>query len=231
MTDAEAGLFLATLRKDPRAGKKQKQRDDLLDSLPNNAGPRIASSHAELQKLADALDDKVGALLDAHEKDFFLAYKQHMLSVQKEFKTLKTKADEHETKSRREAKIQSLEKELRWFMREALRLDELCKRYKTELERWKEHSDQLEDDRSFLESQIKKARAENRALRAGVEKAQNKAYEALAVEDGEDAVNVPALEFTTVEELSEDKERRYWVYSILIVSVEYRLKKDKVSGQ
>ena len=85
----------------------------LIDSLPNAAGSKILSVHTELQKLADTLDERVGTLLDAHEKDFFLAYKTHMLSVQKEFKSLKLKADEHETKSRRQAKIQSLEKELR----------------------------------------------------------------------------------------------------------------------
>ncbi len=147
-------------------------------------------------------------MLDAHEKDFFLAYRQHMLSVHKEFKALKVKADEHETKSRREAKISSLENELRWFMRSALRLDALCKRYKAELERWKLYSDQLEDDRSFLEFQIKKSRAQNRALRVSVEKAQNKAYAVLSQVEGAGASNLPAIgdaeRPVIIKELSED---------------------------
>ncbi|CAD7952595.1 unnamed protein product [Amoebophrya sp. A120] len=172
--------FLTALRLDPKAVNKAKAREELLDSLPNNAGGKILNVHTELQKLADTLDDRVGALLEAHERDFFLAYKTHMISVQKEFDSLKLKADEHETKSRRQAKIQSLEKELRWFMKEALRLDELCKKYLTELEKWKRLADQLDDDRSFLEDQIKKSKAQNRSLRLSVERAQQHAYEALA---------------------------------------------------
>merc|ERR1719321_705438 len=43
--------------------------------------------------------------LSEHEKDFFLAYKAHMYTVQKDFKQLKHKADEEETKTRRDQKI------------------------------------------------------------------------------------------------------------------------------
>jgi hypothetical protein len=46
--------------------------------LPNNAGEKIGNVHGELQRLADTLDGKISDLLDAHEKDFFLAYKTHM---------------------------------------------------------------------------------------------------------------------------------------------------------
>ena len=60
-----------------------------------------------------------------------------MNTVKKEFKSLQTKASEQETKTRRDAKVSSLEKELKWFTQEALRLDDLCKRYKQELEKWK----------------------------------------------------------------------------------------------
>ncbi len=58
--DQEASLFLATLRRDPKAANKSAQREALLESLPNNAGPRIKACHEELQKLADTLDEKVG---------------------------------------------------------------------------------------------------------------------------------------------------------------------------
>merc|ERR1719410_1516690 len=139
--------------------------------------------HKELQTLADELDNKVEGKLQANETAFFLAYKSHMYTVQKEFNELRQKADEEETKTRRDAKISSLEKELDWFMNEALRLDELCKKYKKELDKWKGKAEALDDDRQFLENQIKTAKRNNKTLRGAVEKAQTSAYSALVSAD------------------------------------------------
>merc|ERR1719482_154209 len=167
---------------DANSHKKERNRVEMLESLPSN-GPRILGLHKDLQKLADTLDEKVEDMLNVHEKDFFLAYKSHMYTVQKEFKELKQKADEEETKTRRDAKIQSLEKELDWFMNEALRLDELCKKYKKELDKWKGRAEALEDDRQFLQNQIMTAKKNNKSLRNSVEKAQTSAYSALVSAD------------------------------------------------
>lgn len=174
--------FLTSLNADrKKALSKQKQREELLEST--ESGAQILKLHGDLQALADDLDTRVEAKLNTNENAFFLAYKSFMYTVQKEFKELKQKADEEETKTRREAKIQSLNKELDWFLNEALRLDELCKKYKKELDRWKGRAEALEDDRSFLENQIKVAKRNNKALRGAVEKAQTSAYSALVAAD------------------------------------------------
>merc|ERR1711865_724116 len=150
---------------------------------PMKSGQTILKLHSELQALADDLDEKVEGKLNNNENAFFLAYKSHMYTVQKEFNELRQKADEEETKTRRDAKISSLEKELDWFMNEALRLDELCKKYKKELDKWKGKAEALEDDRQFLQNQIMTAKKNNKSLRGAVEKAQTSAYSALVSSD------------------------------------------------
>jgi len=117
--------------------------------------------------------------LREHEKDFFLAYKTHMYTVQKEIKTLKMKADLEEAKTREDTKIKDLEGKLDWFVNEAVRLDELCRGYKKEVDRWKAKADALDEDRRFLEDQIKGAKRQNKILRAAAERARSSAYSAL----------------------------------------------------
>merc|ERR1712151_198614 len=151
-------------------------------SLQNTtAGPRIVEHHQELTNLALALDQRMEALLMEHEKDFFLAYKTHMYKVQGEIKTLRMKADHEDAKTKEDTKIIALEGELDWFMTEALRLDELCKGYKKEVDKWKAKAEALEEDRRFLEDQIKGAKRQNKILRAAAERARSSAYSALMV--------------------------------------------------
>lgn len=182
MAMVESNTFITSLSADQKkARQKAQKREELLDKM--ECGDQILKLHKDLQALADDLDERVESKLNANENAFFLAYKSHMYTVQKEFKELRQRADEEETKTRRDAKIQSLEKELDWFMNEALRLDELCKKYKKELDKWKGRAEALEDDRQFLENQIKTAKRNNKTLRSNVEKAQTSAYAALVDND------------------------------------------------
>eukprot|EP00913_Durusdinium_trenchii_P032217 g30166.t1 len=148
----------------------------------------------DLTNLANSLDLRMEALLREHEQDFFLAYKTHMYTVQKDIKLLRMKAEQEEAKTREDTKIKALEGELDRFMTQALRLDELCKGYKKEVDKWKAKAEALDEDRRFLEDQIKGAKRQNKArssiqynkmqfslqiLRAAAERARSSAYTAL----------------------------------------------------
>jgi len=163
----------------PSRRKKEHHKFRALEAT--SAGPCITEHHQELTNLAMTLEQRMEKLLMEHEKDFFLAYKTHMYGVQRDIKALRMKADREDAKTREDTKIRALEGELDWFMTEALRLDELCKGYKKEVDKWKAKADALDEDRRFLEDQIKGAKRQNKILRAAAERARSSAYNALMV--------------------------------------------------
>mmetsp|Transcript_114000 Transcript_114000/g.333167 ORF Transcript_114000/g.333167 Transcript_114000/m.333167 type:complete len:454 (+) Transcript_114000:104-1465(+) len=180
--ESASRMFLTTIDAETKVKhkdgqKKPQQKFSTLEST--HAGSRIGEHHQDLTNLALTLDQRMNALLQEHEKDFFLAYKTHMYTVQKEIKTLRMKADHEEAKTREDTKIKALEGELDWFVQEAVRLDELCRGYKKEVDKWKAKADALDEDRRFLEDQIKGAKRQNKILRAAAERARSSAYSAL----------------------------------------------------
>eukprot|EP00397_Hematodinium_sp_SG-2012_P048252 GEMP01055209.1.p1 GENE.GEMP01055209.1~~GEMP01055209.1.p1 ORF type:complete len:358 (+),score=108.69 GEMP01055209.1:26-1099(+) len=224
--------FLTSIKvTDGCTAAKQKQREELISSI-GSAGTKILSLHKDLQQVADELDQRVEYLLGNNEKDFFLAYKTHMYQVQKEFKVLKSKADEEETKTRRDARIGSLETELGWFTNESLRLDNLCKKYKQQVDKWKQRATGLDDDRRFLENQIRMAKKQNRVLRNAVEHAANLPVKAIdgtfAWDERDHAQAERKLEVDEAPEpLSKDLTLRYCQ---TIKSLQHQLQAEKRQG-
>ncbi|CBZ50443.1 putative myosin heavy chain [Neospora caninum Liverpool] len=142
-------------------------RRALFESLKN--GPKIREGVERIHGLLDTLDQRVDKLMGDHERDFLLAYRTHMYTIQKQMDYFKQKADEEQTKLLRDVKIRTLEKELNWFMSEALRLDGLCKQYQNDLNKWRDRVEALSEDRTFLEKQVKSCKKQTRALQARLE--------------------------------------------------------------
>ncbi|RQX68486.1 putative myosin heavy chain [Toxoplasma gondii CAST] len=151
-------------------------RRALFETLKN--GPKIRDEVERIHGLLESLDQRVDKLMGDHERDFLLAYRTHMYTIQKQMDYFKEKADEEQTKLLRDVKIRTLEKELNWFMSEALRLDELCKQYQKDLNKWRDRADALSEDRTFLEKQVKSCKRQIRALQARLEELDSKQQEA-----------------------------------------------------
>lgn len=78
-----------------------------------------------LSTTAQELEGRVNVLLSQHEEEFFSAFRAHMTKVQKHVQYLQECADEQKNLLERDLKIRTLQQELEWFVKEAVRLDQV----------------------------------------------------------------------------------------------------------
>ena len=97
-----------------------------------------------LEKHVDEWDLHMDTVLQKHEQDFLNAFKCQMFGLYAQLKELKKKNDENELRLKRDEKINALQKSLDWFREEA--------------DKWKAKAESLQDDRNFLENQLKNAK-------------------------------------------------------------------------
>jgi hypothetical protein len=115
----------------------------------------ISTLFTQLGDKISELDTSVGKILQEHENDFLVAYKIHMIDIQKEIKLLKQTITFEEIKRKRDEEILAREKERDWFRNEALRLDKICKDFMRSSEVWKSKAKMLESDKKLLEEKIR----------------------------------------------------------------------------
>ena len=130
---------------------------------------RVKNLHGKVSHLVDNLAGKLGLVLRKQEKDFLAAYRAHMYNVQKELQGLRAKVDESELELRKNQKIVALQKERDWYRSEALRLDTFATNIKKDLKFMKERLSTIDEDRNWLERQLKASKKQNKLLRAELE--------------------------------------------------------------
>jgi hypothetical protein len=111
------------------------------------------------------LDTHIDNVLQKHETDFLNAFKCQMFSLYSQLKELKKKTDDNELKLKRDEQLNKLQTSLDWFREEAVHLGETTQMYKKEIDKWKAKADSLEDDRTFLEEQLKCAKKKIKDLK------------------------------------------------------------------
>jgi hypothetical protein len=110
------------------------------------------------------MSSKITSVLNAHEHDFFLAFKNKMYQISKEMRELRDRAATERHKAKQEARVVGLERERDWFRREALKLDRLCKDQKKILARLKTTLEGMEEDKEFYQEQLIQTKRINKAL-------------------------------------------------------------------
>jgi len=147
LADAKGKVFLTEI---------EKQRKE--------AGETYRDYYDKLTAKVSVLDTRIKDSLKKHEKDFLSAFKTHMFQVYQQLNELKKRTDEQELKMRRDEQLNKLQSALEWFREEAVKLGDTCQFYKKECDKWKAKAESLEDDRKFLEFQLKSAKKQIKEL-------------------------------------------------------------------
>jgi chromosome segregation ATPase len=129
----------------------------------------VKQKRDRLNGMVDVLAEKVGGVLQKQERDFLAAYRAHNYNVQKELQDLRNKVAEAENSLQKNDKVHKLEEERSWYRKEALRLDAFTTSMKKDLKAMREKLEGIEDDRNWLERQLKASKKQNKLLRAELE--------------------------------------------------------------
>ena len=130
---------------------------------------KVQELHRQIGSVVGNLNEKISNVLKKQEEEFLAAYRAHMFNVQKELQALRAKLSDSEVKLNRDEKLRKLEEEKEWYRREALRLDHISTGNSKDMQYMKEKLAGVEDDRKWLEKQLKTCMKQNKFLRAELE--------------------------------------------------------------
>lgn len=129
----------------------------------------VLSLYGQLTGVVGELSDKISAVLSKQEHDFLQAYRAHMFNVQKELQSLRDKVKANELELKKNNKIRKLKEAGEWFREEALRLDTIVQGMRKKIKYLQDKLDSIEEDRNWLEKQLKLSKKNNKLLRAELE--------------------------------------------------------------
>ncbi|RLN88886.1 hypothetical protein BBJ28_00017346 [Nothophytophthora sp. Chile5] len=160
--------FLTSLNRisNSAAGNATAQNAGAIAVEEPSAMALVREKHAQLHDVVGSLSEKISAVLARQERDFLAAYRAHMYTVQKELHEMREKIHRNETVENKTEKIKKIEDERDWYRKEALRLDAFTTTMTKDLKYMKENLEAIEEDRNWLEKQLKACKKQNKLLRA-----------------------------------------------------------------
>ena len=163
--------FKQDLRKRPdgQFASQDEEQIQIIEGKVNN----ILKINAYLRKLISEYDMKLQKVIVRHEDDFLSAYKTHMSKVEKQLQLLKDKAKEQENKLNNDERIIRMEKQLLWYKDEFQNLLDLKDKNDNEIDRITSFIDNLKEEKSYKEEQIKAQKRQNKLIAIALSKVQN----------------------------------------------------------
>lgn len=174
------------------AARHESHGAEVLPEFVSAPFRKISELHDELQGIVDSLDSKIDAVIEREEKEFLTAYKAHLMKIQDELNLYRNRINGKELELKRNSLLVSLQQSLDFFKKETLRLASVVDSQKAEIEKRDAEIELLKKDRQFLESQVKKAKRENKAIQLVMQK---------STEAGERAMTSPFSGVPTEQDL------------------------------
>ncbi|CRH01095.1 conserved Plasmodium protein, unknown function [Plasmodium relictum] len=129
--------------------------NDNLDKLKEN-NDNVQKCFESLNNTIENMNIHINSILKDNEEKYILAFNTYMYDVQKEIRILKKILKEERIKELKDEKMKKLQKELKWYINECLRLDKISQYLKKEAEKWKRNSELMKNHMLFLEKKLSK---------------------------------------------------------------------------
>lgn len=114
--------------------------------------------------IIERLDEKVDTVIERHEAEFLMAYRNHMQKIKKELQEMKRRTEEQEKSFHANDRISGLEKQLNWYRDESLKLYSKLELKNKELDELRMKIDEFNKEKQFLEEQVKSLLKKNKYL-------------------------------------------------------------------
>lgn len=132
----------------------------------------------KLDSVIDDLDVKLNRVLAKQEYEYLKGYNIYVKKKEKELRQLIEKLNEKNSNNTlKDEKITNLELQIHKLRGEQIKLDEAKEKQKKETLKWKTKAQILEEDKKFLECQIKDAKRHNKLLKLAIGRLQKELEE------------------------------------------------------
>ncbi|ANQ08899.1 Uncharacterized protein PCOAH_00036810 [Plasmodium coatneyi] len=159
MTTEEVSQAGAEQGEDTNGGSQQLEKNE--ETIESTS--KAEEKNEDVQKRFEALNNTIenmnihfNTILKDNEEKYILAFNTYMYDVQKEIRVLKKIVKEEKIRELKDERVKKLQKELKWYINECLRLDNVSQFLKKEAEKWKRNSELMKNHMLFLEKKLAK---------------------------------------------------------------------------